>query len=362
MWKHGIRAVFVAVAMASWLAAFGSDEADREMTREEFVEHLLARQETLSEGTVRFSHYVLRVQSDYFKSLKAEVTDKRSSLQDLRQFLGNAERANSTDLIGAFTGAYFYRGDKWRLALGRSDEFGSPEERLRALAKPGVRIVPQVKTEDIAYNGEYITHLQDNNKLILRPFEEGKYFSLWKIDFSFYPWQSMLDAPLQQGQRQSFVVTDGSVQFTDTFPSGVTTTVFSSVHGYGPVFMKAVVSDGKTVQDQICRLVSDQHRLPTVEVSLNGRYEKDGSVKVDFWLVSQWSPDVSDSDLAVSLPPDYVEIDERFGVGVPKIVGEAVSLEPGVGLSRWFWIGLNVLVIVAVLAWMVRFRLARSVQ
>jgi hypothetical protein len=318
------------------------------------INSLLSRQATLSKGTVRFTQYRFIASNEFCDMVTGMIKDKTKSLDDMRAVINRAATHEKIIPLAQYTGVICYDDERWHLSRARVENFSIATRRaLEKRAKEkGARLLPQLTLEEVAYNGEYVTVLEDNEKLIKRALDPTtKYTRLSDIDVTFLPWNEMRAAQPQPGETNSVVSNPTTATMNQTWQDGAKGKwVFSIVDGYGPLHVELISPPSVVANEKTYRIVRTSASLPVVQVAIDRDRERDGRYRVNCWLVSDWSSDVDEKDLSIAPPTgSYVSIDDRFGQGVPKVVQEGSGLQSHGSFMRALFILANVLVVIGLL-------------
>lgn len=315
------------------------------------IDSLLSRQATLSRGTVRYTHFQFLASDEYCSELNSLIKNADKPIEEIDAVIVRAGGSGQIVPLKQHTGVIFYDGERWHLSRALVSDFSSPtrQAREKAAKEQNARLLPEVVSEEVAYNGEYLTVLEDREKLIKRPLEPGNQFTrLRDIDVTFLPWNEMRHAKVQPGESNSVaVLNSGTKELKQEFKDGAKGSwTFSVIDGYAPLHVALTTAPNTVTQEKLYRIAEMGAALPVVQAAVDRRRERDGRYRVDCWLISEWSPEVAEADLTISTPTgDYVTIDERFGKAAPQVgqYGSGLDRQKSLFWTVFFWV--NVLVV-----------------
>lgn len=332
---------FLNVALASFFL-FPANSYAIEMR--DVGERLVARRDSLPEGAVSFTGLVAVMPRADFDKLRQLILDSESIIESDKvvRILTEFCATPGIERITAYEAHLYYRNQEppsWRMKRTRLEEFAHEGDRLKREAeKIGARVMEPTRTEDVAFTGDHVELLQDNQQLWYRAKSaETDYVRQGDLDISLMEWKMMLEQGAAPGQKivASEKGSEVGLDFVDE--SGAAAYYFSKELGYAPT--RVVVKSGQNVLTEVLYAYAPGDRTSatpaTPRISAKVDLSVDGKAKIDVFIVHTWGHSVSDADLKVVLPAKYLMLDERLG-GRPIMVvrdasGETHIQDPSFG-------------------------------
>lgn len=282
------------------------DTPDSDLT--ELINQITLRRERFAQGTVSYEFYRFITDDRYYDEL-SELLSKPGE-----ECFGDWQSALRNDRVRprvGYLGYIAFNGDRLAFAQDRIDEFTPGKGRIeqeaaRAQARPVVspsskRILfhrnKDIELELIDFGSNAMVFVRNRNTLPGLP----------DIDVTFREWEEVV-AKGPNPDQSITASTDGNTARI-TFATNAGPNRRSAVEyefqpslGYAPIGIRG------TKNDLLDFVISYAYSDPKPSGSwipcavLYGRFQRNGSVLIDLWVVKAWSDELDDRDLALKVP------------------------------------------------------------
>lgn len=164
--------------------------------------------------------------------------------------------------------------------------------------------------------------MTDGEKLSLRRYPDAELPLLREIDVTFSDWRALVDAGPAPGQTISVLARDGLevLRYADSPERqrngrlGYCAYEFDPRRGYAPVRVRLVDADaGRPFGLEI--LYGYERTAPPgpwrAYVTTHAQPAKEKQIRVELWLISEWSDRVAEEDLLIPAPPNGIVVGQR---------------------------------------------------
>lgn len=315
---HSIRLIKILLAVGI-LVGSGVPGINEEI--KQFSFRLEARCQSLSEGSIQFENYAGTMSQEQYKRIRSKILKSQLNTKplDIVALLKTMVDGDDCKIKRGYKGAIFYKAgdnmDKWRLTREAIPEFSNDQHLAEIARQKGLKLENyELKTQDVAYNGEYVLSLNDNKNAVYYDRARSSFPRVSTLDISLSELRMMGEKGARPGQTISTFTKNGNdtVVFADEKSSATYT--FSKKLGYAPLNVTAQLK-GRDLLEMLYAYSSDSDDefLPRPCISIKADFLRNGTVKFDLWSVNRWLPRVAEEDLKIKLPEEYVIIDRRFG-------------------------------------------------
>ncbi len=329
----------VAFASCILLMVFlGSQTSQDDLDFNALAARLVERGAASTQGSIHYRNFSFLINEAEYAELRALIVNSQQRDKgdvSLRASITTMLSSDAVEPLRGFTGAIFFKGDRQRLLRTVDESFDTERERIEQIAAElGVHAaIDDVWTEDAAYDGESLKILRNDERLIYPERQEGPLFQLMQFDISLAPWEVAIEKGANiDGQVISVTPHSGRYRITYTNHGGTDRMSAGSYEfdpqlGFAPIWL-GLVSRG-SLQFEILfgyeRL--EQATLLRPSVTSHARFESDGRVRMNVWLLDEWSEEVSDSDLEIDLPTRVLVMDRRVGAAEPRVYLRDLGLD-----------------------------------
>ncbi len=284
----------------------------------ELGKRLVARHGTLVQGTIEYETRVFVTDKTVYDRLRNTITHAQYILpdDDITKLIALIGQSDGTKPTTGFSGNWYYdstKTDQWRITRVKLPEFSPPADTQQAGPD-------SPRTEDVAFNGQYVTSVRNNEYVVYRTKATVlDYPQVMELDISLAPWHSMLEMGPNPGQKitASADNDEHKLVFATEQPgpqASSVTHLYSASLGYAP--LRTVSEVGGIVKMEIFHaytLDREGTTIPTPTLTTKADFVGGGKVRLVVWHIKTWKDTVKETDLKPVLPESYVMVDQRFG-------------------------------------------------